>query len=338
MQTALGMLMSTALAGVAIGSTALVAGQRADDTPDAHVALARAAAGDTYRNLFTFLCAVPTPRGSGPRAGGPAPAQTAAGRPQGGGRAAGPPDRSTWYAEPVQVFDNLAFVGQTEYAAWAVTTTEGIILIDALFDYSVEAEVAGGLKALGLDPATIRYAVVTHAHPDHHGGARFLQDRYGTRIVMSEADWDVLDRLGGTKPTRDLVAGDGHRLTLGDTTVTLYLTPGHTPGTISVIVPVRDGGRPHVAALWGGTGLNADRESLDQYVQSARRFDDIARAAGADIILSNHTDWDGSKVNLPRLATRTPGSPHPYVVGAPAVARYLTVAEECAAARVLRLR
>jgi metallo-beta-lactamase class B len=29
------------------------------------------------------------------------------------------------------------------------------------------------LKKLGLDPATIRYAVVTHPHPDHHGGAEF---------------------------------------------------------------------------------------------------------------------------------------------------------------------
>ena len=158
---------------------------------------------------------------------------------------------------------------------------------------------------------------------------------------MSAADWDVIDRLGGTKPGRDggrsVVATDGQRLTLGDTTVTLYVTPGHTPGTLSVVMPVRDNGRPHLVALWGGTGLNADRASLEQYVASAQRFDDIAQKAGADIILSNHTDWDGSKVYLPRLATRAPGSPHPYVVGTPAVRRYLTVARECGTARVLRL-
>ena len=54
---------------------------------------------------------------------------------------------------------------------------------------------------------------------------------------MSAADWDVIDRLGGTKPTRDMVATDGQKLTLGDTTVTLYITPGHTPGTLSVLIP-----------------------------------------------------------------------------------------------------
>jgi len=300
------------------------------DSPEAHVARAKTAAANDYLNLFNFLCPAPSPPLSPPPSTLPGPR-----------RGGGPPDRSAWYAEPVKVFDNLYFVGQTEYSAWAVTTSEGIILIDTLFDYSVEEEVAGGLKKLGLDPAMIRYAIVTHPHPDHHGGAKFLQDRYKTRIVMSAPDWDVIDRLSGTKPSRDSVvsdvATDGQKLTLGDTTVTLYITPGHTPGTLSVLIPVRDNAARHVAALWGGTGLNADRDSLEKYIQSARRFDDIAQKAGADIILSNHTDWDGSKVNLPRLAKREPDSPNPYVVGTPAVSRYLEVARECATARLLRL-
>jgi metallo-beta-lactamase class B len=314
--------------GVAVTSATLV-GQNVSDArqaPEAHVARAKMAAGDAYRNLFNFLCAVPAPRGGGPGAGR-----------RGGGPPPGPPDRSTWYAEPVKVFDNLYFVGQSEYSAWAVTTSEGIILIDTLFDYSVEEEVAGGLKKLGLDPATITFAVVTHPHPDHHGGAKFLQDRYRARVVMSAADWDVLDRLNGTRPARDMIATDGQKLTLGDTTVTLYITPGHTPGTLSVLIPVRDNGKPHLVALWGGTGLNADRESLQAYITSAQRFDEITRQAGADIILSNHTDWDGSKVYLPQLAKRPPGMSHPYIAGTTALRNYLEVARECAMARLMRL-
>jgi len=316
-------MRTTLSALLVLMSAAMLAGQ----APDEHVARAKAAAGNDYQNLFNFLCTMPTPRGGGARKGGP----------RAGGPPPGSPDKSTWYAEPAKVFDNLYFVGQTEYSAWAVITSEGIILIDTLFDYSVEEEVAGGLKKLGLDPATIRYAVVTHPHPDHHGGAKFLQDRYKTRIVMSAADWAVIDRLSGTKPTRDMVATDGQTLTLGDTTITLYITPGHTPGTLSVLIPVRENGARHVAALWGGTGLNADRDSLEKYVQSAQRFDQIAQQAGVDIILSNHTDWDGSKTNLPRVATRAPGAPNPYIVGTPAVRRYLEVARECATARLLRL-
>src|SRR5690348_17576858 len=47
---------------------------------------------------------------------------------------------SQWHAEPVKVFDNLYFVGQSEYSAWAVTTSQGIILIDTIWDYSVEED------------------------------------------------------------------------------------------------------------------------------------------------------------------------------------------------------
>lgn len=316
MKIALGMLMAVSM----------LMGQIArNDDPELHVAVAKTAAGDDYGNLFNFLCTVPVARGGGP-GGGP-----------GGGQRQGPPDRSTWYSEPVKVFDNLYFLGQTEYSVWAVTTSAGIIVIDTIFDYSVEEEVAGGLKKLGLDAATIKYAVVTHPHPDHHGGAKFLQDRYGARVFMSAADWDFLERTDGTKPKRDMVAVDGQKLTLGDTTLTLYITPGHTPGTISLLIPVKDNGQPHLAALWGGTGLNPDRDSLQTYVRSAQRFDGIVQQAGADIILSNHTDWDRSKVNLPLLAKRAPASANPYVVGNQRVRRYLKVAEECATSRLMRL-
>jgi metallo-beta-lactamase class B len=134
-----------------------------------------------------------------------------------------------------------------------------------------------------------------------------------------------------------MVATDGQKLTLGDTTLTLYVTPGHTPGTISLLIPLKDNGKPHLAAMWGGTGLNADRESIQNYIRSAQRFSGIARQAGAEVIFSNHTDWDGSKTYLPMLAKRAPGSPNPYVVGNESVRRYLTVAEECATSRLLRL-
>jgi metallo-beta-lactamase class B len=328
MRVALGLLLAVST----------LAAQDANDTAKAHIAAARAAAGDDFQNLFQFQC-------YGPGPGSPRPAARAGERrgPGGGQRAGGPerqspPDRSTWYAEPVRVFDNLYFFGQSEYAVWAVTTSEGIIVLDTIFDYSVEEEVAGGMKKLGLDPTMIKYAIVSHPHPDHDGGAKFLQDHYGTRVVMSAADWDVLDkRTTGTKPKRDVEATDGQKLTLGDITLTLYITPGHTPGTISTVFPVKDNGTPHLAALWGGVGLNRDPESVQTYIRSAQRFSGIVRQAGADIILANHTDWDRSKINLPMLARHATGSPNPYIVGNTKVLDFLKVAEECASARVMKV-
>ena len=111
---------------------------------------------------------------------------------------------------------------------------------------------------------------------------------------MSAADWELVGNTAGSwpKPTRDMVATDGQRLTLGDTTVTMYLTPGHTLGTISTIIPVRDGARMHTAAAWGGTAFNwttnraayitparPDRFWFETYIASNERFRDIVSPA-----------------------------------------------------------
>jgi metallo-beta-lactamase class B len=305
-----------------------------------HIESARLAAGTMWEGVFQPVCngAVSLATPPAPRTGGAAPGRGGAGR--AAGRAAGAPAgpaRETWYAEPQKVFDNLYFVGQTEYSAWAITTSQGIILLDAIYDYSVEAEVDDGLRKLGLNPADIKYVIVSHGHLDHAGGAKHLQEKYGSRLIMSAADYDLLDQQNPTwKPKRDMVATDGMKLPLGDFTMTLYLTPGHTEGTISTIFPVRDGSARHVVSTWGGTLFNfgPNRPRLVSYAQQADRFREIATKAGADVMLSNHTVYDGSKVKLPAVKARKPGEKHPYVIGADAVRRYLTVVGECAKAAV----
>ena len=329
---AIGLMAAAHFFGQATGARA----QSSADAVQAHVALAKAAAGQDHAALFDALCSEPTPPAAAPS--GPV--------------AQASPDRSLWHAEPVKVFDNLYFVGQSEYSAWAVTTSDGIILVDTIWSYSVEDEIVGGLKKLGLDPKSIKYAVVSHGHIDHAGGARYLQDHFGTRIILTAADWDLLARDTGPwpKPERDMVATDGQKLTLGNTTLTFYLTPGHTLGTISTLIPVTDGGKPHLVAEWGGTAFNwvsrnpsayitPDRPArfwFQTYSDSAERFRGIVAKAGADAIISNHTIYDGSKSKLPAAEKRKPGDPNPYVVGTESVQRYLTVADECAKAGLAR--
>ncbi len=294
-------------------------------TIESHIAAARAAAGTNHVELFSQLCA---PANTQPRAAGRGPAAPAEGR----GRSAGPPPRSAWHAEPAKVFDNLYWVGQTQFSAWALKTSAGIIVIDALYDYSVEDEIVGGLTKLGLNPADIKYVIVSHAHGDHVGGAKFLQDRYKARVMLSAADWDLLDQTKlSPRPARDLVATDGQKVTLGDTTITVHLTPGHTAGTMSFLIPVTDGGRRHLVAEWGGTRFSfpPTPENFRTYATSAERFRGIAAKAGADALIANHPELDDTKNRLTLLAGRKAGDPHPYVIGTDGVTGYLTVAAEC---------
>ncbi len=293
--------------------------QAATGTIEAHLAEARAAAGRDYDELFDTLCSEPKPRGP---------------------RSLEPPPASEWYAEPAKVFDNLYFVGSKGVAAWAVTTSEGIIVIDSLFDYSVEEQIVNGLTKLGLDPAQIKYVIVTHAHGDHYAGSKHLQERFGARIVLSAGDWDFMQRDSNpNKPRRDMVVADGEKVTLGDTTITIHVTPGHTPGAISLLIPLRDGARRHVGAMWGGTSLGPARtpESLRAYINSARRFSDLASEAGAEVVLANHPYFDKTPEKIAALRGRQSYEPHPFVVGGDTVKRLQQMVGECATVKLLRV-
>ena|SRR5688572_14756800 len=133
------------LAGLAVASLLVHTA-----TPAADMAGVKAQEHANIRNAF---CPQPTP----------APASAAASSP------------ADLYIEPAKVFDNLYFVGDRSTSAWALTTDQGIILLDAGFHHNVEPTIVGGMKKLGLDPATIKYVIVSHGHNDHFGGARHLQ-------------------------------------------------------------------------------------------------------------------------------------------------------------------
>jgi metallo-beta-lactamase class B len=309
------------------------------DTGAAHKAVATALLNSNNTGAAHLACpatisAEPTanPPGGGPaRAAGAPGAGRAAGRgPGGGGRGATPP-RENWYAEGGQVFDNLYMLTTKANSAWAVKTSAGIILIDTLFGYAAQDEIVDGMKKLGLDPADIKYIVISHAHGDHDGAVKFLQDTYHPHVILAPKDWELAARQANPY-THDMDATDGEKLTLGDTTITIYFTPGHTGGTLSFLVPVKDHGAPHVAMEWGGTALsgNTTKEMLQSYISNANRMKDIAGGSGADVIIGNHTEYNDALARLERTKERKPGEPNPWVVGKDEVGKYLTVVEECA--------
>jgi len=307
-------------------SAALTA--QTQDEIDSHLAKARVAAGFDFTGTLARLCVAP-------------PLMSLTIRDVAPGL---PPARESWYAEPAKVFDNLYFVGSKIHNSWALTTSQGIILLDTLFTYNSEEEIVGGLKKLGFDPSSVKYVIISHAHGDHDGGAKLMQERFHSRIVMGTPDWDSIERsVNGFpegKPKRDIVADDGQKITLGDTSVTIVTTPGHTPGTLSMIFTVKDNGKPYTVAYSGGTAFNfpSTVPNFDTYIKSQQKMAAAAAAANATILMSNHTEFDSAIPKIMMLKLRKPGDPHPFVLGQEAVARYFTVTDECAQAERLKLR
>jgi metallo-beta-lactamase class B len=307
------------------------------DTGTAHKAAATALLNSNNSGAARLACpatigevATASPIVPGAGRGAAKGAAKGAGKGGGGGPAATPP-KENWYAEGGQVFDNLYMLTTKTNSAWAVKTSEGIILIDTLFGYAAQDAIVDGLKRAGLNPADIKYIVVSHAHGDHDGSVKFLQDAYNARVIMGPKDWELSARQTDP-PRKDIEATDGQKLTLGDTTVTIYITPGHTGGTLSVLVPVKDHGVPHMAMEWGGTALSGatSKEMLESYISNARRLKDISDGLGADVIIGNHTEYNDALNRLERTKARKTGEAHPWVVGKGEVQTYLTVVEECA--------
>jgi metallo-beta-lactamase class B len=291
------------------------------DMPDIHVATAERMAGKDLQSVFR-LCGTMPP-------------------------AARPADNS---AEPAKVFDNLYFVGIPSVSAWAITTPEGIIVIDSL-DNAREAEtyIAGGLKKLGLDPNQIKYVIITHAHTDHFGGAQYLADTFHAQLVMSETDWNVLAQARpaaapnpnrGPIPKRGTGVPDGFRLSLGGETIEFIQTPPHTPGAVSLIFEVRDNGMRHVAGLWGGIGFNFAQTEANYttYAASVAKYAAIAKARGVDVPLANHSNFDNALLKIANLKMRAAGAPNPFVLGWDTQTRIFDVQTECALAGRAKLR
>ena len=275
--------------------------------------------------------------------------------------------RKEWFAWPANLFDNLYFIGTKNTGVYAINTSDGIIVIDTNFEYTAK-EMVLGLLNFGLDPDNIKYIIVSHAHDDRYWGAKSLQDTYPkARVAMSAADWDVVAKDNSPerfKPRKDMVITDGQKLTLGDVTITLYVTPGHTPGTLSMIIEplwnkksvTSDNGR-HVAGIWGGTDLGIGRQGVQYYpdgvtmmktyIASFKRFMDLQQKAGVDVILATTLRHGNTaeKIHAWRLMNpdesgggnpdgvlgqtlKLQGEPHPFV-SKDAADRYNKVLLEC---------
>jgi metallo-beta-lactamase class B len=225
---------------------------------------------------------------------------------------------------PFKAFDNVYFVGICFVSAWLITDPAGDILIDTLYEPHVDT-LAANIAAVGAKLADIRYVLITHGHIDHAAGAAHLKRLLpNARFVMTQKGWDeAIENAEAARPPwtmiahADIVAKEGDKITVGQTVVTVYETPGHTLGTASYGYTVMDGGNAYRAVTVGGLGLNAIKNvaQVEAYVASVERL----QAMAADlkdpisVSLTVHPPVAGMFPMADTLAARKAGEPNPFV-------------------------
>jgi len=314
--TLVGIVFVLMVVGSALRWTALAQEATKPDTAEIKQLLdkTKAIAGSDWSETFDFFCAMNPTR-------------------------ANRPDDPV--IEPAKVLDNLYVIGRTSTAVWAITTSAGIVLIDAGYGDQLESVLLPGMKKLGLDPAQVKYVIVGHGHADHFGGAAYFQQR-GARVVVAGPDWDLIEKSPAgpvQPPKRDVVAVEGQPITIGDVAFTPVMIPGHTPGSMGLVFPVKDGRTTRIAGIFGGSILTPGRltnDGMKQYIESVNHWAEVTKRMKVDVEIQNHPMYDNFLTKLDRLKQRKPGQPNPFVVGADSYQHFLGVMSGCTTVQLMR--
>jgi metallo-beta-lactamase class B len=255
---------------------------------------------------------------------------------------------------PSKIFDNVYIIGNSGTAVYVIQTSAGLLMIDSLGADQVETQLLPGFQKLGLDPANVKIILVGHGHADHFGGSRYMQDHFGSKVYIAAADWNLMEnpppgRAGAKKgpagvptvplPKHDAEVKEGEPVVLGDLKVMPFAIPGHTPGSMAYVFPVKDNGRTHMAGVYAGTvltpGIVSD-EGLATYLKSVRHYKEEAGKAGVDVIMQNHPLMYPLPEMLDQLARRKKGEPNPFVVGKANYQKFVDVMEACTEVNIAR--
>ena len=218
-------------------------------------------------------------------------------------------------------FDQLSFVGNELVSCFILETAKGYVLLDCMNpDLASRNCIEKAFEDLGFDIHDLYAIVISHGHGDHYGCCDYFKEKYGAKLYMSRIDWEFARNMPERFPWPpitfevDHFLEDGEELDFGDVKIRCVFTPGHSIGCFSFIIPVTDEGRPHKAALWGGSGLLPD-SNVDDYEASLKKFSAICAEEHVDAEIATHPCLDQGLARLRVVREIVAAVPNPFVIG-----------------------
>jgi glyoxylase-like metal-dependent hydrolase (beta-lactamase superfamily II) len=235
-----------------------------------------------------------------------------------------------------QIFDDVWFVGNHYVGQYLIKTADGFVQVDS-GNSAVEVQTFNypAMLSLGLSASyPLKAVFLTHGHGDHDGGAKWLLDNLGARSYLGSADNTNKSYAPIPIDSTDLSM---RQMTIGGKTFWILPTPGHTPGSTSAVLEVKDHGVTRRVLINGGQSMTSSIPQVAQYLDSIERTYSMADVLNVEGVMTPHIYWDGEGAKLDEINASGLTNPGQNIYGHDSVMRQLVVARECSAAWLTRL-
>lgn len=230
-------------------------------------------------------------------------------------RNVGAPGDMTTAFPPHKVIGNIYYVGTKSLAVFLIVTPAGNILINSTYERNVPL-IQQSIEQLGFKFADTKILLGSHAHGDHQEGDAMVKQMTGAQVMAMAEDVPALEAMkpGGKPHPIDRVLHDGDTVSLGGTTLTAHLTPGHTRGCTTWTLKADEGGRSYDVAIIGSFGTNpgfqlVNNPEIPHQAEEYERAFKVARSLKVDVPLGSHP----SMYNLAEKYPRIGKGPNPFI-------------------------
>lgn len=217
---------------------------------------------------------------------------------------------------PHKIMDNLYYVGTKELASFLFVTPAGDILMNSDYESSVPV-IKANVEKLGYKFSDIKILIAGHAHPDHVEGDAMVKELTGAQVIVGRVDAPRTKefRPGGKEHPMDRLVDDGETVTLGGTSLTAHVMPGHTKGCLAWSTNLKENGKTYYTFI--ECSLNGQfLQSLDQYpgmIDDFRATYKKALTFPVEVFLSSHASFYNLAEKYAKLEKRGPNDPNPFV-------------------------
>jgi metallo-beta-lactamase class B len=217
---------------------------------------------------------------------------------------------------PHKIMDNMYYVGTKELASFLIVTPAGDILMNSGYESSVPV-IKASVEKLGFKFSDIKIFIAGHAHPDHVGGDNMVKELTGAQVVVGRVDSEKTKQYtpAGKVHPMDRLVDDGDTVSLGGTTLTAHMMPGHTRGCLAWSTTLKENGKSYYTFI--ECSLNGQfLQTLDQYpgmIDDFRATYKKALTFPVEVFLSSHASFYNMAEKYAKLEKRGPNDPNPFV-------------------------